>query len=97
MEVDPPHLLHEARQVINEERNKPNEEVETSQLIHGFSFSFSSHNIVRYSSSNLNHHPVREFSPVKKNIGYLRICSFITKLDWLEVVVDVVASLLLLV
>ena len=33
MEVDRPHLLHEARQVINEGRYKPNEEVETSQLI----------------------------------------------------------------
>ena len=40
MEVDLPHLLHEARQVINEGRNKPNEEVETSQLIvDGLSFS----------------------------------------------------------
>ena len=35
MGVDRPHLLHEARQVINEGRNKPNEEVETSQLILG--------------------------------------------------------------
>ena len=72
MEVDRPHLLHEARQVINEGRNKPNEEVETSQLIvYCLSFSqllISSLILSTYSVLPLSH--LLNFDPTTSHLTF---------------------------